>query len=331
MNDPKKKSFLRRVLFANCDALGVGIWSCPSFIFLIMGAVIIVTILTTYVIAEQHADPEVVIAIVTLLTVFLLIITQVLVNAFEKIVRSRQVEAARTKEVAELKDQFLYLAVHDLASAATAVKWGLKMLERNPDKTQTPYEQEIFSSIRTRNDRLVTLVHQIALITQIEHGEIMLHTEPVLLSELLNDAIKKQRGGDAPERAACNIDIAPQLPLFITDRDFFNEIIDTLLYNARMHAPHDGCNIAISAKIEADTVLVVAVENNGEGIPAELQAHIFEKFWRNEKTGKIERAGFGLYIAQSLARLLGGDITFTSDPTITCFTLRLPLTPPVNT
>ncbi len=327
MSTLQKKSFLRRTLLANCDELGVGIWSCPSFIFLVMGVVIIFTILTTYVVAERQVEPEVVVSIVTLLTVFLLVITQVLVHAFEKVVQSKRLEAARTKEVLDLKDQFVYLAAHDLAAAATAVKWGLKMIEGEMNKTLSSDDQEIFASIRTRNEQLVALIHQILLITRIEREQIDLQLDTISLSAVLNDAVGKVWDENKRTSNMYDITIGEDLPSLTTDKTHFGTIIETLLANANAHSPQTGGKLAFSAETDGADTLLITVENNGEGIPTELQKHIFEKFWRDGNTGRIERAGFGLYIAQSLARTLGGNITFTSSPTVTRFTLRLPITP----
>ena len=292
MSELNKKSRLRQILFPRCDVLGVGVWSCPSFIFIIMGVVIVFSILATYIIAERHTEPEIVIAIVTLLTVFLLVITQILVGAFEKVIKSKQIEEVRTKEILDLK------------------------------------EREIFSSIRTRNEQLISLVHQILFITRIERDDIHIHAETLNVFGLLSKNASEHWREHASNDVSYSMDISPDLPSIISDKTLFEEILNTLLTNAYEHSPQDKKLMTLHAKKEDSDILAISIDNSGDGIPEKLQKHIFEKFWIDERTQTIERAGFGLYIARALARKLGGDISFTSDSTTTSFTLRLPITPP---
>ena len=328
MSELNKKSRLRQILFPRCDVLGVGVWSCPSFIFIIMGVVIVFSILATYIIAERHTEPEIVIAIVTLLTVFLLVITQILVGAFEKVIKSKQIEEVRTKEILDLKDQFVYLAVHDLAASATAVKWGLKMIEGGSGISLSNEEREIFSSIRTRNEQLISLVHQILFITRIERDDIHIHAETLNVFGLLSKNASEHWREHASNDVWYFMEISPDFPSIISDKTLFEEILNTLLTNAYEHSPQDKKLMTLHAKKEDSDILAISIDNSGDGIPEKLQKHIFEKFWIDERTQTIERAGFGLYIARALARKLGGDISFTSDSTTTSFTLRLPITPP---
>jgi signal transduction histidine kinase len=311
-------------IFGHCRELDVELWSCPRFIFLVMGGVIIASILTTYSIAQKYTEPDIVIALVSLLTVFLLVVTQVIVNAFEKVVWSRIHEEAQTKEVLELRDQFVHVAVHDLASAATAIKWGLRTIEPRTSKF-SEIEKEVWSSIRDRNERLIELARQILAITKIESGHLPLNMEVVepswYITKTLSDFSRtiKERGisvtYDAPQQS---------LPLR-TDPTHLSEILRILLANSISHTDPEHGTISIALMQNDSNTLAITIENNGEAISEETQKHVFEKLWRKERDGEKEIAGtsFGLYVVKSLALALHGDIRFTSEPQKTAFILTL--------
>jgi len=309
-------------IFAHCRALNVGLWSCPSFIFLVMGIVIITSVLATYYIAQRYTEPEYLIGIVTLLTVFLLVITQVLVSAFERVVYSRQRESQQSKELLELKDQFVYIAVHDLSAAATAIKWGLRTIE--PKITSfSPAESETFASIRSRNERLIELVRQILLITRIESGHLTIEPKASDVKEVLDQCITEQRRS-AEEKGVRITTEYPQTEVSLnTDSDHLGEILRILLTNAIYHTDTKDGKVSVKL-LNTEKTTEITIENDGPEIEAETRAHIFEKLWRDKEGKHIEGTGFGLYTVKQLAHMLRGDVRFSSAEGKTEFVLSLP-------
>lgn len=310
-------------IFKHCKKLDVPIWSCPRFVFLIMGVAISASIVTAYFVARQYTEPEVVIAVVTFLAMFLVAIMYILVNAFERVVYSRQSEIQRTKEIFELKDQFVHIAVHDLASSATAVKWGLKTIEPKLSELST-LEKDMFMSIRERNEQLITLAHRILLITRIESGHLEMAPAPIDIVEAV-ETVKQEVLRQAAERKVAIENIYPENTFMIsTDVAHLREILLVLLKNAiRYSNPEDG---KVWLKITNEhNQCVISVTHNGAMISPEHRAHIFEKFWRDSSENKIEGTSFGMYIAKELTEKLGGKITFISTEEQTTFSITLPL------
>ncbi len=312
-------------IFGHCKELDVELWSCPRFIFLVMGGVIIASILTTYSIAQKYTEPDIVITLVSFLTVFLLVITQVIVNAFEKIVRSRIRESAQTKEVLELRDQFVHLAVHDLASAATAIKWGLRTIEPKTTKF-SGIEKEVWSGVRDRNERLIELARQILLITKIESGHLPFSKVTVNPSALIEKAIADVARA-TKERTITVTYTPPEQQLSIkSDPVHLAEILRVLLTNSINHINPKNGIIHIALTQKGNDKIEMTIENNGEMISEETQKHVFEKVWRksDDETKEIAGTSFGLYIVKSLISMLHGDIHFMTEPQKTIFTLTLP-------
>ena len=290
-----------------------------------MGCIIIASILTTYEIAQRYTEPDFVIALVTLLTISLLVITQVIVGAFEKVVYSRVHETLQIKELLELRDQFVHIAVHDLASAATAIKWGLRTIE--PRTTAfSPIEKEMFGNVRDRNERLIELARQMLSITKIESGQLALDHESVEPSLLITKALS-DIARTIKEKHITVIYDAPKESLAIaSDREQLSEIFRILLINSINHINPEHGMITIALTSKDKDAIEFMIENNGQEINPETRAHVFEKFWRKHNNGVQEIAGtnFGLYIAKSLVEMLGGSIRFTSEPEKTAFILTFP-------
>lgn len=310
-------------IFKHCKKLDVPIWSCPRFVFLIMGIVISTSIIATYFVARRYTEPEMLITIVTFLTTFLFAIMYILVNAFERVVYSRQTESQRTKEILELKDQFVHIAVHDLASSATAIKWGLKTIEPKLLELSAS-EKEMFINIRERNEQLITLARRILLITRIESGHLEVTPLPTDITRTI-DEIKEDVLRVAKERNVSIETVYPKDTFMIsTDVTHLREIMLVLLKNAIRYSNPDTGKVIITINTE-NRNCVISVAHNGTMISEEHRAHIFEKYWRDSAENKIEGTSFGMYIAEQLTRKLGGSITFTSTPDQTVFSIILPL------
>lgn len=310
-------------ILKHCKRLDVPVWSCPRFIFLIMGVVISLSIITAYFVAREYTEPEVVIAVITFLTTFLFVIMYILVNAFEQVVYSRQAEVERTKEILELKDQFVHFAVHDLASSATAIKWGLKTIEPKLTDLST-LEKEMFGNIRERNEQLIVLARRILLITRIEseHFEVTLLPTDVVP---VIDGIKEELLRTATE---CKVNIESIYPtnasMVSTDASYLREIMLVLLKNAIRYSKCQGGKVLLMVNTE-NSNCVINVTHNGTMISEDHRAHVFEKYWRSSSENKIEGTSFGMYIVKQLTQKLGGEVTFTSTPEQTTFSVILPL------
>jgi signal transduction histidine kinase len=286
-----------------------------------MGVVIIGSIIATYYIAQRYTEPEIVIGIVTALTVFLLVIAQVVVAAFEKVVLSRRREREQSREVLELKDQFVYIAVHDLSSAATAIKWGLRTIEPRTEQFSDD-EKEVFQNIRMRNERLIELVRQILLITKIESGRVEVDQSVFSITQLLEDTLADLDRAVKRKDAELSTEIEKRLEI-CSDKEHVESILRTLIGNAIFHAAKK--NGEISVKLRAlDEHIVLSVTNNGTRPSENEKKHMFEKLWRDEAGKEIEGTGFGLYTVHELVRLLKGVIIYQEDEVHIGFTITLP-------
>ena len=120
-------------------------------------------------------------------------------------------------------------------------------------------------------------------------------------------------------------DYPDELPVVVGSGGELNQVWTNLLDNAAdaVHAGHDagGGRITVAVSVD-DGEVVVTVEDDGPGIPADVQSRLFEPFFTTKPVG--QGTGLGLEIARRIVEAHRGTLAFTSEPGRTRFTVRLP-------
>jgi two-component system sensor histidine kinase BaeS len=155
-------------------------------------------------------------------------------------------------------------------------------------------------------------------------GKLRLHVEPVHLGDLLDQVTTAHRG--RAEAAGLTLTtVITDAPSLTADPVRLRQAIGNLVTNSLRYTPRGG-HITLGAYPDGDHV-VIEVTDTGIGIRAEHLPHIFDRFWRAEKSRnrRTGGSGLGLAIVRNLAEAHGGTATATSVSGIrTTFTLRLP-------
>jgi len=298
-------------IFEQCRSYDVGLFSCPQFLFVIMGVVIIITILVTYFVGKAYADVEIIALIILSITAFLLIVSFTITRAFEKVVEARLSERAKARELLSLKDHFVFIVAHELRVPATAIKWGLESLEtRRPAFFKT--EKNTFSIIKNNNERLLLLVRDLLQVARIEGKTIRVALKPVSIYKAFKEAVVELKKEAAERHISIVNNLPKNLSLVQGDELRIKEILVNLLSNAVKYGRERG-TVSVSAENKKGFV-EIHVTDNGLGIDKEEQKHIFEKFWRSPRIQEIEGTGLGLFIVKQLVGLMGGKIWFMTIP-----------------
>jgi signal transduction histidine kinase len=171
------------------------------------------------------------------------------------------------------------------------------------------------AAIRSLNEEaslLSRLVDELQELSLAEAGELKLVYQAEDVANLVKQAIAPWQPQMAAKEVSLSLDLPGDLPLVNIDWQRINEVLHVLLENAVAHTPKGGI-ISVAARARAKWV-EISVSDTGEGIPAEDLPHIFERFYRVDKsrTRATGGSGLGLTIARRLVEAHGGTITAQS-------------------
>jgi signal transduction histidine kinase len=157
-------------------------------------------------------------------------------------------------------------------------------------------------------------------------GQLALQKAAVDPGALVKRAVAKFAPLAAERDIALQVDLAPSLPHVVADGHRIEQVLTNLLANALRHTPPQG---VVTLRAEADRGrLQIEVADTGPGIPDEDMPHLFDRFWRGDKSRARDRggAGLGLAIARQLVEAHGGTICVENQPdTGATFRFALPL------
>lgn len=290
---------------AECRKYDLGFWQCPNSLFLVMGAIIIVAMLITYWIGIHFVEPELVVAIVSSVTVVLLIIGHSLVASF-----------ARIAEANRMKSEFVSIVSHQLRTPLSALKWSLDLLRGKRIGNLNQKQSEYINIINDSSIKMIKLVNDLLNVTRIEQGRLEMQTKLYSIEELIQGAVKELNL--LAKARNVNIDFKAQknLPKIYIDSDKVRMVIQNLVDNAIKYSRKEGGLVEIKAFIDErnKNMLRINIKDNGVGIPDFLHKQVFGKFFRGENLvrQKVEGTGLGLFIAKGFVKLSGGEIGFNS-------------------
>lgn len=229
--------------------------------------------------------------------------------------------ALLAKERSETKlRQFVADASHELRTPLTAVR-GYAELYRAGGLTEEEALEQAMTRIGTESRRMGALVEDLLLLARLDQGR-PLRREPVVLTELVNDAVQDAQAVE-PERPV-HAAVEPGV-VVAGDEDRLRQVIGNLFANVRVHTP-PGTPVDVALAVR-DGVVALSVADHGLGVGPKHVEHIFDRFYRAD-TGRSRDtggAGLGLSIAASVAIAHGGSIDYSATPGGgATFTLTLP-------
>ena len=167
-------------------------------------------------------------------------------------------------------------------------------------------------SLNEEASLLSRLVNELQELSLAEAGELKLVYQTEDIASLVKQAAPPWQRQMAAKEISLSLDLPDNLPPVTMDWQRVNEVLHNLLENAVAHTPRGG-SINVSASARGKWV-EVTVTDTGEGIPAEDLPHIFERFYRVDKSRARATggSGLGLTIARRLVEAHGGTITVES-------------------
>ena len=226
----------------------------------------------------------------------------------------------RLENIFTSQQRFLADVSHELRTPLTVIKGNVDLMRR-----MNTLDEEILVSIDQEANRLTRLVGDLLLLAQAETGKLPLQQDCLELDSLLFEVLQEMHifAGDKVNIRLTEIE---QVQI-LGDRDRLKQVLINLISNAIQYTPTGG-DIWLSLAKENKKVRVV-IRDTGPGIPTEDLPHIFERFYRTEKSrtrSKSSGFGLGLSIAYWIVRNHEGEIKVDSvEGEGTTFTISLPM------
>ena len=232
--------------------------------------------------------------------------------------------AAVSQESERLQSALLSSLSHDFRTPLASITGAATTLRQLGDKMDPPTRDDLLQSIEQDAGQLNRFVANLFDMTRIESGGIRIRREAVDIPEVVERAIARVRA-IYPDFAS-SVSFAPDLPSAQGDAILLEQVMFNLLENARKYGGADR-PVAVFARRDAGQMML-AVTDQGKGIPAEDLERIFEKFYRRAKgDGRAAGTGLGLSIARGFITAMGGSISAESPAARkrgTRFLIRLP-------
>ncbi len=236
------------------------------------------------------------------------------------------VEAKLLAEAAtRAKSRFLANMSHEIRTPMNGVLGMAQLLkETSLTADQTSYLRSILKSGRA----LMTIINDVLDYSKIEAGALELQPRAINLRNLVDEVMRVNEPAAKEKALGLEFDYPEALPRFVeADPDRLRQVLTNLVGNAVKFTDHGRVDVRITRE-EKDGAFLVAVEDTGIGIEAEVLPRLFTSFSQGDasSTRRFGGTGLGLAISRRLVELMGGQITVTSRPGAgSRFVVRLPL------
>ena len=214
-------------------------------------------------------------------------------------------DLTRMRQIETTRREFVSNVSHELRSPLASIKAMVETLEDGAlDEREVAVD--FLSRVHQEVDRLTSMVNELLELASLESGQTVVQAEPIGLRELI-DSVKRQFQIQASlKKVALDVDIPPDLPDLFGEEEKLRRVVVNLVDNALKFTPEGG-TIRLSA-LTRDGFVEVRVKDSGVGIPREHLPHVFERFYKVDRSRRDRGTGLGLAIVKHLVLAHGGDV-----------------------
>jgi two-component system clock-associated histidine kinase SasA len=249
----------------------------------------------------------------------------------DEIFRLKQ-EKAELQQQLQLKERLIAMLAHDLRNPLTAVSIALETLqthigsgEKLPSNFKPSLVSQLVNHARTQTKNIERMISDLLQTARNADQPFQLQRQKCHLKQLCEEVIEYFQERCTSKSQYLQTDLPNDLPAVNADPERVRQVLTNLLDNAIKYTPENGV-IQVAALHRTTRNVQISVCDNGFGIPAENQKHIFEDRFRLQRDREADGYGIGLSLCQRLIRAHYGEIWVDSVPNQgSCFHFTLPV------
>jgi heavy metal sensor kinase len=200
--------------------------------------------------------------------------------------------------------QFMADASHELRTPLSVIRTTTSVTLEKDRRSEEEYRGAL-AIVDGQSRRLTRIVDDMFKLARADAGRLTLHQHALYLDELLREMARAASVLGASKDVTVHLPSLPESPCY-GDEDLLRQMISNLLDNAVKYTPRGG-SVTLNLQ-RSNGSYYVSVSDTGIGIPMEAQAHVFERFYRVDRSDSGAGAGLGLAIARSIAETHGGRL-----------------------
>ena len=215
-------------------------------------------------------------------------------------------DISREREQEEQRSTFISVISHELQTPIAIIKGYASTLARTDAMLDKDMMRSRLLAVEEEADQLNKLVSNLLYASRIQAGGLQMDIAPLDLPRLIERMARRLQVSNPGVDIQLNL--PPNLPTVMADRDRIEEVLQNLLDNAVKYSP-DSPAIIVACRVTGDEV-IVSVSDAGMGISLREQEQIFERFHRagTDVARSTQGAGLGLYISRAIVEAHGGHI-----------------------
>ena len=218
----------------------------------------------------------------------------------------------RLRELDQTKDDFISMASHQLRTPLTSVKGYVSMVLDGDAGKITALQRKLLNQSFISSQRMVYLIADLLNVSRLKTGRFVIESVPTNLAMIIKEEVE-QLVETAKGRSLELMYHKPEhFPTLMLDETKLRQVIMNFIDNAIYYTPSGGkIEVALADKPQS---IEFTVTDNGMGVPAREQHHLFTKFFRavNAKRARPDGTGLGLFMAKKVIIAQGGAVIFRS-------------------
>ena len=231
-------------------------------------------------------------------------------------------DLTRVRQLDTTRREFVSNVSHELRSPLASIKAAVETLE-NGALSEPEVARDFLGRMHGDVDRMISMASELLDLSRLESGQAPLHLYPLDLRPLMEDVKTRFEERASANRVRISVTSDDDLPLAVGDEEKLGQVLVNLVDNALKFTPEGG-SVTLSATA-GEAAIEVQVRDTGLGIGREELPHIFERFYKVDRSRHHPGTGLGLAIVKHIVQLHGGDVNAKSEPGVgSDFSFTLP-------